>query len=133
MSEKFIFEFVSPENLILSKEVQEVIVPGSEGAFTVLYGHAPVISSLKPGILTIIEDENVDSVDYFVLGGFADVSSKGLTILAENAILRDELSTEFLDTMIKNSEAEIVASDNDITKQRFQEKVDQLKEIQNIL
>jgi len=133
MSEKFIFEFVSPENLILSKEVQEVIVPGSEGAFTVLYGHAPVISSLKPGILTIIEDENVDSVDYFVLGGFADVSSKGLTILAENAILRDELSTEFLDAMIKNSEAEIVASDNDITKQRFQEKVDQLKEIQNIL
>ena len=133
MSEKFIFEFVSPENLILSKEVKEVIVPGSEGAFTVLYGHAPVISSLKPGILTIIEDENVDSVDYFVLGGFADVSSKGLTILAENAILRDELSTEFLDAMIKNSEAEIVASDNDITKQRFQEKVDQLKEIQNIL
>ncbi len=133
MSEKFIFEFVSPENLILSKEVQEVIVPGSEGAFTVLSGHAPVISSLKPGILTIIEDENVDSVDYFVLGGFADVSSKGLTILAENAILRDELSNGFLDEMIKNSEAEIIASDNDITKRRFQEKVDQLKEIQNIL
>ena len=61
------------------------------------------------------------------------MSSKGLTILAENAILRDELSNGFLDEMIKNSEAEIIASDNDITKRRFQEKVDQLKEIQNIL
>jgi len=81
----FPFELVSPEKLIFAGEAEAVVVPGTEGEFTVLKNHAPVMSVLKPGIIEI-EDGAANKTKLFVRGGFADVSPEGLTILAEKAI-----------------------------------------------
>ena len=77
------FELVSPEKLLFSCEVNQVDVPGIEGDFGVLAGHAPYVSTLRPGILTV--HAAGDEQKIVVLGGFAEVSDKGLTVLAELA------------------------------------------------
>jgi F-type H+-transporting ATPase subunit epsilon len=77
------FELVSPEKLVFSGEVQQVDVPGAEGDFGVLEGHAPFVTTLRPGILTVHAAGGVQRI--VVLGGFAEVSSEGLTVLADVA------------------------------------------------
>jgi F-type H+-transporting ATPase subunit epsilon len=77
------FELVSPEKLVFSGEVQQVDVPGAEGDFGVLAGHAPMVTTLRPGVLTVKAAGSEQKI--VVLGGFAEVSAKGLTILADTA------------------------------------------------
>jgi len=96
----FHFELVSPERLIFSGEVQQVVVPGSEGAFTVLQGHAPMMSTIRPGVIEVFETRD-RSNKLFVRGGFADVSDKGLTILAEQALPLAELDAAALDAQLR--------------------------------
>lgn len=80
------FELVSPERLLSSGQVAMVVVPGTEGDFGVLPGHAPMMSTIRPGAIAIYEaDSNSLTRRIFVDGGFAEVSDKGLTILAEAA------------------------------------------------
>ncbi len=77
-------EIVSPERLVISEQARSVTVPGAEGYFTVLGEHAPLMSTLKPGFITVTDMSNVAHV-FYVRGGFADVAPTGLTILAEEA------------------------------------------------
>jgi len=84
MAEGVKLEIVSPERLLLSETVKSVTVPGTEGYFTVLGEHAPLMTTLKSGFVTVTDNANVAHV-YYVRGGFADVSPEGLTILAEAA------------------------------------------------
>ena len=77
------FELVSPEKLVFSGEVQQVDVPGAEGDFGVLEGHAPMVTTLRPGILTVHGGGGAQQI--VVLGGFAEVSAAGLTVLADVA------------------------------------------------
>jgi len=84
MAEGFKIEIVSPERLLLSETVQSVTVPGTEGYFTVMANHAPFMSTLKPGFLTVTGTGGAVQT-YYVRGGFADVSPDGLTVLAEQA------------------------------------------------
>ena len=77
------FELVSPEKLVFTGEVEQVDVPGMEGDFGVLAGHAPYVSTLRPGILTVHATGGEQKI--VVLGGFAEVSAQGLTVLAELA------------------------------------------------
>jgi F-type H+-transporting ATPase subunit epsilon len=77
------FELVSPEKLVFSGEVDQVDVPGAEGYFGVLAGHAPFVTTLRPGILTVHGAGGAQKI--VVLGGFAEVSAEGLTVLAEVA------------------------------------------------
>jgi len=84
MSEKLHFDLVSPESLLVSMQVESVVVPGSEGDFGVLPAHSPVVSVIRPGILSVTDAGQV--TEYFVRGGFADVTPDGLTVLAEHAI-----------------------------------------------
>jgi F-type H+-transporting ATPase subunit epsilon len=87
MADLFNFELVSPERLLSSGKVAMVVVPGVEGDFGVLPGHAPMMSTIRPGAIAIFEaDSNTVTRRIFVDGGFAEVSDKGLTILAEAAI-----------------------------------------------
>ena len=86
----FHFELVSPEKLVFSGEVETVVVPGTEGEFTVLKDHAPLISTMKPGIVAI-EEAPAKKLRQFVRGGFAEVAPSGLTILAEQTIPLAEL------------------------------------------
>ncbi|HZQ12835.1 MAG TPA: F0F1 ATP synthase subunit epsilon [Pseudolabrys sp.] len=77
------FELVSPEKLVFSGEVEQVDVPGAEGDFGVLEGHAPMVTTLRPGILTMHGAGGAQRI--VVLGGFAEVSAQGLTVLADVA------------------------------------------------
>lgn len=79
------FELVTPEKLVLSEDVHMVVVPGSEGEFGVLEGHAPFMSTIHDGTLKVYATANAEPRSITVEGGFAEVSERGLTVLAEKA------------------------------------------------
>jgi F-type H+-transporting ATPase subunit epsilon len=81
----FHFELVAPEKLVYSGEVESVVIPGTEGEFTVLKDHAPVISAVRPGVV-VIEQSAAAKLRLYVRGGFAEVAPSGLTILADQAL-----------------------------------------------
>ena len=84
MAGTFKFELVSPERILVSAAVSEVLVPGADGDFTVFAGHAPVISTLRPGILSAkMTDGSLSRI--YVNGGFCEVAPESLTVLAEKA------------------------------------------------
>ncbi|WP_426612682.1 F0F1 ATP synthase subunit epsilon [Bradyrhizobium sp. McL0616] len=99
----FHFDLVSPEKLAFSGEVDQVDIPGVEGDFGVLAGHAPVVAAIRPGILTITSGAKHQKV--IVLGGLAEVSEKGLTVLADVATSLDELDrAQFAETISEMEE-----------------------------
>jgi F-type H+-transporting ATPase subunit epsilon len=99
----FHFDLVSPEKLAFSGEVDQVDIPGWEGDFGVLAGHAPVVAAMRPGILTIITGGQKQKV--IVLGGLAEVSDNRLTVLADVATSIDELDrAQFADTIAQMQE-----------------------------
>ena len=123
----FHFELVSPERLLFAGEVESVIVPGSEGEFTVLRDHAPFMSTMKPGVVEVIENSS-KKVRLFVRGGFADVTSAGLTILAEQAIPVEELNVERIDAEIKVAEEDLADALTEEARRVVSEKIEQLRE-----
>jgi F-type H+-transporting ATPase subunit epsilon len=128
----FPFELVSPEKLLFTGEVEAVVVPGTEGEFTVLKDHAPVVSSMKPGIVEIEASANTKT-KLFVFGGFADVSPRGLTILAEQAIPLEDLDTALIDADLQMAEADVTAARDDEARRRAVEKRDHLVELRKAL
>ena len=112
MSEAFSFELVSPEALVLGGEALEVVVPGSEGYFTVLANHSPFMTTVKPGIVDVkMVDGKAQRI--FVRGGFADVSPAGFTLLAEQATMLDDVDLEAFDQEIQNARDAVSSSDGD--------------------
>jgi F-type H+-transporting ATPase subunit epsilon len=116
------FELVSPEKLLLSEEVEMVVVPGAEGDFGVLPGHTPVISSVRPGIIHIFEGGAVKS-RIFVAGGFAEVTGERCTVLAEEAVLLDEIDRDQVEKDLQNAVDDVAdsgenASDRALAEQR---------------
>jgi F-type H+-transporting ATPase subunit epsilon len=79
------FELVTPERLVRSEEVYMVVVPGTEGDFGVLAGHAPLMSTVRDGALSVYRTEGGQPETIAIQGGFAEVNAKGLTVLAEQA------------------------------------------------
>ena len=79
------FELVTPERLVRSEDVYMVVVPGTEGDFGVLAGHAPVLSTIRDGELAVYRTQGAEPERIAVVGGFAEVNDKGLTVLAEKA------------------------------------------------
>jgi F-type H+-transporting ATPase subunit epsilon len=128
----FHFELVSPERLVFAGEVQSVVVPGSEGQFTVLKDHAPVMSTLKPGIIDIFESPS-RTLRFFVCGGFADVAPAGLTILADDAVPLDEVDASKIDADIKDAEDDVAGATTDEGRRLAVEKRDQLIEFKGAL
>ena len=101
-------EIVSPERLLLSETAQSVTVPGSEGYFTVLGEHSPLMTTLKPGFITAVGQGGTQV--FFVRGGFADVAPEGLTILAELALPIAEFDPNSIDADIEAAEVEVAAA-----------------------
>ena len=113
MAETTLFELVSPERLILSKDVSMVVVPGSEGLFGVLPRHTSMLSALAPGIVDIYE-EDVVTEQLFVVNGFAEVTGDRCTVLAEDVIPIEELNPDELEEKIEKMRADAInASDSD--------------------
>ena len=98
----FHFDLVSPSKLVFSGEVEQVDVPGVDGDFGVLAGHAPLVATVKPGIITVFGDGGPQR--YVVLGGFAEVSPESLTILADFGWPYDQTDRAFIATRLKEIE-----------------------------
>jgi F-type H+-transporting ATPase subunit epsilon len=127
MAGTFKFELVSPERVLMSVDADQVVVPGSEGQFAVLAGHAPVISTLLPGVLDVTAG-NVRK-RLFVKSGFAEVDPTRLTVLAEKAYDVDELSAATIADELKTAEAELAAAKDDSTKRMADTLVNELKRL----
>lgn len=105
MAETFKFELVSPERLLVSEDVAEVIVPGAEGDFTMLVNHAPFVAMLRPGLLRIPSLKGREA-QFYVGGGFAEASPDRLTVLAETAMPAEELTADRLDAELAQAKAD---------------------------
>jgi F-type H+-transporting ATPase subunit epsilon len=101
----FKFDLVSPEKLLFSGDVEQVDVPGAEGDFGVLAGHAPAVATLRPGILTVYGAGGEQKI--VVLGGFAEVSAQGLTVLADVAESVEDIDRGMIETHIAEMERSI--------------------------
>ncbi len=128
MAEPMQFDLVSPERLLVSAEVESVVVPGSEGYFTVLARHAPLISTLKPGLVEVKELSGAVQ-KFFVRGGFADVTPAGLTLLAEQAIPLENFDAAALEQEIRNAEEDLSdAGDHQLKRLSAESKLNELRE-----
>jgi F-type H+-transporting ATPase subunit epsilon len=115
MAGTFKFELVSPERILMSVDAEQVVMPGAEGDFTVLADHAPVISTLRPGVLDVTLENGRKRV--FVKGGFAEVEGDRATVLAPTALDLDEVSASRIAEEIRIAEAELAEAKDD--EERF--------------
>ena len=132
MPDKIHFDLVSPERLLLSEDVEMVTLPGADGYFGVLPGHAPVISSLKPGVIDVKGGET-PGLRLFIRGGFAEVDAEKVIVLAEEAIPLDEFDVTALDARIQNTEEDLAAAKSDAERAHIAETLDHLKELRAVL
>ena len=132
MADAFKFELVSPERLLISGEVAQVLIPGSEGDMTILAHHAPLLSTLRPGLLDITLPDG-EHRRYFIRGGFAEVGPAGLTVLAETAIDLIDLDADQLAQAVKDAEEDVADATEDAVRDRAQTKLDHLRQVQATL
>lgn len=132
MAEPFAFELVSPERQLVSGQATQVVVPGSEGQFTVLANHSPFLSTLKPGILEItMADGSTDRI--FVRGGFADANPDGLSLLAEDAQRVADMNMASLDQSIQDAREDVADAKSDAAKTSAETRLAQLEEVKAAL
>jgi F-type H+-transporting ATPase subunit epsilon len=127
MAGTFKFELVSPERVLLSVDAEQVVVPGADGEFAVLPGHAPVIATLRPGVLDVTAGGSKRRL--FVKSGFAEVDPARLTVLAEKAYDLDELSPSVIAEELKLAEAELAGAKDDNAKMMADTLVSELKRL----
>lgn len=131
MAENFHFDLVSPERLLISADVEEVIVPGADGDFMVLPKHAPIVAMLRPGILTIPSLDGGER-KFFVRGGFAEAGPEQLTVLAQQAVPLEELNKAQIEQEIEWAKEDLAdAQDEDARLQATDalERLETLKEV----
>lgn len=116
MSEKVEFELVSPERLLVSEAVEMVVVPGAEGDFGVLAGHAATISSIRPGVLAVFENGAITS-RVFISGGFAEVTPERCTVLADEATALDDLDRAEIEKSVADLRDDVEAGRDDAEKE----------------
>jgi len=125
----FTFELVSPERVLFSGPVEQVVVPGDDGDMTILANHAPVMTTLRSGIVAVSADKGA-ARRLYVRGGFADVTPAGLTILAEIAIPVEEINAEKLAGDIRNAEEDIRDAKSDEARKAAESKLAGLRAMQ---
>lgn len=127
MAGTFRFELVSPERVLMAVNADQVVVPGTDGDFTVLSGHVPVISTLRPGVLDVTVGGTRKRL--FVKSGFVEVDPSRLTVLAEKAYDVDELSAATLAEELRTAEAELASAKDDTAKRMANTLVSELKQL----
>jgi F-type H+-transporting ATPase subunit epsilon len=126
MAGTFKFELVTPERMVVSQDASQVVVPGVEGEFTVLPGHAPVISALRPGVVDATLG-NAGKSRFFVKGGFAEVDADRLVVLAERALDVEAMGSSGIAAELQAAEAELASAATDAAKLAAASAVDRLK------
>jgi F-type H+-transporting ATPase subunit epsilon len=129
MADTFKFELVTPERMLLSEDASQVVVPGTEGDFTVLAGHAPVISTIRPGVIAVSLSDS-RTVRLFVKGGFAEVDQNRLTVLAQRALEVEAMDAALIAAELKTAESELAAATEDAARFAAHSAVDQLRTLQ---
>jgi F-type H+-transporting ATPase subunit epsilon len=124
-------EFVSPESLLYSGEADQVDLPGAEGDMGILPGHAPLVTALRPGIVTIFNAGT--RLPVVIIGGFAEVSPAGLTILTDRAMPRQDFDTAMLSAEIKDTEEDVADTTDDAERDKLTRHLEQLKSLQAAL
>ena len=124
-------EFVSPESVLFSGDVDQVDLPGAEGDMGILAGHAPLVTTLRPGVVTIFRGGAREAV--VVTGGFAEVGPAGLTVLADRAVAREDFDTTTLANEIKDAEEDVADSTNEAQRDKLARHLEQLKALQAAL
>lgn len=132
MAEKIHFDLVSPERMLLSEDVDMVTLPGAEGYFGVLAGHAPVISSLRPGVIEVTGG-STPNLRLFVRGGFAEVDAKKVIVLAEEAIPMVDFDVAALDRRLADMEEDLVIAKTDAERALVSEQLDHLRQLRSVL
>ena len=125
MASRIAFDLVSPERLLLATEADMVTVPGTEGYLGVMAGHAPLVSTLRAGMIDVQIDGKDDR--YFIRGGFAEISPAKITVLAEEAIPMTEMDLAVLDQRISDAQEDEIAAKTDADRARAAQLVDDLK------
>jgi F-type H+-transporting ATPase subunit epsilon len=125
------FEFVSPESVLFSGDVDQVDLPGAEGDMGILPGHAPLVTALRPGIVTIFREGT--RLPIVVIGGFAEVSPSGLTILADRATPRETFDMALLADEIKDAEEDLDDTADAHARDKLAHRLAQLKALQAAL
>lgn len=132
MAQSFKFELVSPERLLVSEDVNSVVVPGVDGEMTVMANHAPLMTSIRPGVVTV--NTSAGKTDrYVIFGGFADVMPDSCTVLAEASVHVDDIDKADIERRIAEAREDLADAQDDDGKQRAQEFLDQLTTLQGAI
>jgi F-type H+-transporting ATPase subunit epsilon len=118
-AENFDFELVSPERKLMSEKAWQVTIPGQEGNFGVRANHSSVVSSIRPGVVEIISTQGAAPTKIFIAGGFADVTASNCIILAEEAMMLEDLNQDQIEKDIADLEKSLAATKDKVKQIRF--------------
>ncbi|TIT64398.1 MAG: F0F1 ATP synthase subunit epsilon, partial [Mesorhizobium sp.] len=125
MAEAFKFELVSPERLLVSEQVESVVIPGAEGEMTVMALHAPVMTTIKPGVVTVKTVAGKEE-RYVVFGGFADIVPSGCTLLAESAVAVGDIDRADVARRIQEAKEDVADAKDDQGRSKAEQFLSQL-------
>jgi len=132
MAEAFQFELVSPERLLVSEQVESVVIPGAEGEMTVMAHHAPVMTTIKPGVVTLKTAAGKEE-RYVVFGGFADIVPAGCTLLAESAVAVGDIDRADLARRIQDAKEDAADAKDDQSRSKAEQFLAQLTTLESAL
>ena len=127
----FKFELVSPERILFSGDVVSVIIPSTEGEMTVLAGHAPLVATLKAGIV-FVQTTDSNGKEFFVNGGLVEVNAASTTILAEQGRFLEDVDSDVLDKEILTAETKLTGSHDEDEQKRLHDALVQLREFKHV-
>ena len=132
MAEAFQFELVSPERLLVSEQVESVVIPGAEGEMTVMAHHAPVMTTIKPGVVALKTAAGKEE-RYVVFGGFADIVPSGCTLLAESAVAVGDIDRADLARRIQDAKEDAADAKDDQSRSKAEQFLSQLTTLESAL
>jgi F-type H+-transporting ATPase subunit epsilon len=131
MAKTFTFELVSPERLLVSEDVEQAVIPGTEGEMTVMADHAPTITSIRPGVITVVRPGG-EKEHFVVFGGFADITQDGCRLLAESASRMAELDRADITRRIEHARAELENARDDEARTKAEDFLGQLTTLEGM-
>ena len=132
MAEAFKFELVSPERLLVSEQVESVVIPGAEGEMTGLAQHAPVMTTIKPGVVTV-KTAGGQEQRYVVFGGFADILPSGCTLLAESAVAVKDIDRAVIARRIQEAREDMNDAKDDASRTKAEQFLHQLTTLEGAI
>jgi len=132
MAEAFKFELVSPERLLVSEQVTSVVIPGTEGELTVMANHAPLMTTIRPGVVTVALASG-SAERYVVFGGFADIVPQGCTLLAESAVAVKDINRDDLSRRIQDAREDVSDAKDDESRTKAEQLLAQLATLESAL